>query len=194
MTKLLALMLACLALGLVACGGDDDDDAGGGGGGGGAIPLATLIAICALLARARLSYATAFSAWLPFAKSVVSSRQFQGDAPSAFSGTPSMKNSTRAAPFAIASHAGPVRFPDTVAPESGALNATEPACVGVERAASANTAMPSSARISFRDIGESPRVPVYGTPSSGVSATAAALVPRTTRSWTIELACPLATW
>ena len=36
MTKLLALMLACLALGLVACGGDDDDDGGGGGGGGGA--------------------------------------------------------------------------------------------------------------------------------------------------------------
>jgi plastocyanin len=34
MTKLLALLLACLALGLVACGGDDDD--GGGGGGGGA--------------------------------------------------------------------------------------------------------------------------------------------------------------
>ena len=32
MTKLLALMLACLALGLVACGGDDDDDGGGGGG------------------------------------------------------------------------------------------------------------------------------------------------------------------
>jgi plastocyanin len=36
MTKLLALMLACLALGLVACGGDDDDGGGGGGGGGGA--------------------------------------------------------------------------------------------------------------------------------------------------------------
>jgi plastocyanin len=36
MTKLLALLLACLALGLVACGGDDDDDGGGGGGGGGA--------------------------------------------------------------------------------------------------------------------------------------------------------------
>jgi plastocyanin len=36
MTKLLALILACLALGLVAagCGGDDDD--GGGGSGGGA--------------------------------------------------------------------------------------------------------------------------------------------------------------
>ena len=33
MTKLLALLLACLALGLVACGGDDDDDGGGGGGG-----------------------------------------------------------------------------------------------------------------------------------------------------------------
>jgi plastocyanin len=34
MTKLLALILACLALGLVAagCGGDDDDDGGGGGG------------------------------------------------------------------------------------------------------------------------------------------------------------------
>ena len=32
MTKLLALILACLALGLVACGGDDDDDSGGGGG------------------------------------------------------------------------------------------------------------------------------------------------------------------
>ncbi len=33
MTKLLALLLACLALGLVAtgCGGDDDDDGGGGG-------------------------------------------------------------------------------------------------------------------------------------------------------------------
>jgi len=36
MTKLLALLFACLALGLVACGGDDDDDGGGGGGGGGA--------------------------------------------------------------------------------------------------------------------------------------------------------------
>ena len=43
MTKLLALILACLALGLVACGGDDDDGGGGsngqpaasGGGGGG---------------------------------------------------------------------------------------------------------------------------------------------------------------
>jgi plastocyanin len=34
MRKILALMLACLALGLVACGGDDDDDGGGGGGGG----------------------------------------------------------------------------------------------------------------------------------------------------------------
>jgi plastocyanin len=33
MTKLLALMLACLALGLAACGGDDDDNGGGGGGG-----------------------------------------------------------------------------------------------------------------------------------------------------------------
>ena len=33
MKKLLALMLACLALGLVACGGDDDDDGGSGGGG-----------------------------------------------------------------------------------------------------------------------------------------------------------------
>ena len=33
MTKLLALLLACLVLGLVACGGDDDDDGGGGGGG-----------------------------------------------------------------------------------------------------------------------------------------------------------------
>jgi plastocyanin len=33
MTKLLALLLACLALGLVSCGGDDDDDGGGGGGG-----------------------------------------------------------------------------------------------------------------------------------------------------------------
>ena len=34
MTKLLALILACLALGLVAagCGGGDDDDGGGGGG------------------------------------------------------------------------------------------------------------------------------------------------------------------
>jgi plastocyanin len=34
MTKLLALILACLALGLVVagCGGDDDDDGGGGGG------------------------------------------------------------------------------------------------------------------------------------------------------------------
>jgi plastocyanin len=32
MTKLLALLLACLALGLAACGGDDDDDGGGGGG------------------------------------------------------------------------------------------------------------------------------------------------------------------
>jgi plastocyanin len=34
MTKLLALILSCLALGLVAagCGGDDDDDGGGGGG------------------------------------------------------------------------------------------------------------------------------------------------------------------
>jgi|SRR5215217_3769692 len=33
MTKLLTLILACLALGLVAagCGGDDDDDGGGGG-------------------------------------------------------------------------------------------------------------------------------------------------------------------
>jgi plastocyanin len=36
MTKLLALILACLALGLVACGGGDDDDGGGGGGGGAA--------------------------------------------------------------------------------------------------------------------------------------------------------------
>jgi plastocyanin len=34
MTKVLALILACLALGLVACGGDDDDDGGSGGGGG----------------------------------------------------------------------------------------------------------------------------------------------------------------
>jgi plastocyanin len=31
MTKLLALLLACLALGLVACGGDDDESDGGGG-------------------------------------------------------------------------------------------------------------------------------------------------------------------
>ena len=33
MTKLLALLLACLALGLVACGGDDDEESDGGGGG-----------------------------------------------------------------------------------------------------------------------------------------------------------------
>ena len=33
MIKLLALMLACLALGLAACGGDDDGGGGGGGGG-----------------------------------------------------------------------------------------------------------------------------------------------------------------
>ena len=53
MTKLLALMLACLALGLVAagCGGDDDGDSGGsgnqseqpadggGGGGGGGVQV-----------------------------------------------------------------------------------------------------------------------------------------------------------
>ena len=32
MTKLLALILACLALGLVACGGDDEESDGGGGG------------------------------------------------------------------------------------------------------------------------------------------------------------------
>jgi len=31
MTKLLALILACLALGLAACGGDDDDGGGDGG-------------------------------------------------------------------------------------------------------------------------------------------------------------------
>jgi plastocyanin len=33
MKKLVALMAACLALCLVACGGDDDDDGGGSGGG-----------------------------------------------------------------------------------------------------------------------------------------------------------------
>jgi plastocyanin len=33
MTKLLALILACVALGLASCGGDDDDNGGGGGGG-----------------------------------------------------------------------------------------------------------------------------------------------------------------
>ena len=33
MTKLLALILACLALGLAACGGDDDSSGGGGSGG-----------------------------------------------------------------------------------------------------------------------------------------------------------------
>jgi plastocyanin len=32
MKKLLALILACLALGLVACGGDDDNSGDGGGG------------------------------------------------------------------------------------------------------------------------------------------------------------------
>ena len=32
MTKLLALLLACLALGLAACGGDDEESDGGGGG------------------------------------------------------------------------------------------------------------------------------------------------------------------
>ena len=32
MIKLLALLLACLALGLAACGGDDDESDGGGGG------------------------------------------------------------------------------------------------------------------------------------------------------------------
>jgi plastocyanin len=32
MTKLLALILACVALGLASCGGDDDDNGGGGGG------------------------------------------------------------------------------------------------------------------------------------------------------------------
>jgi plastocyanin len=36
MTKLLALMLACLALGLAACGGDDEESGDGGGGGGAA--------------------------------------------------------------------------------------------------------------------------------------------------------------
>jgi plastocyanin len=49
MTKLLALMLACLALGLAACGGDDDSggggtdqqpaDTGGGGSGGAKVSL-----------------------------------------------------------------------------------------------------------------------------------------------------------
>ena len=34
MTKLLALMLACLALGLAACGGDDDSGGSSGGSGG----------------------------------------------------------------------------------------------------------------------------------------------------------------
>ncbi len=33
MTKLLALLLACLAIGLVACGGDDEESDDGGGGG-----------------------------------------------------------------------------------------------------------------------------------------------------------------
>jgi plastocyanin len=33
MTKLIALILACLALGLAACGGDDDSGGGSGGGG-----------------------------------------------------------------------------------------------------------------------------------------------------------------
>ena len=43
MNKLLALILACLALGLVAagCGGDDDDNGGGGGGGQQQAPAAT---------------------------------------------------------------------------------------------------------------------------------------------------------
>ena len=37
MTRWLAMLLACLALGLMVAGcGDDDDDGGGGGGGGGA--------------------------------------------------------------------------------------------------------------------------------------------------------------
>ena len=35
MTKLFALILACLALGLAACGGDDDGGGDSGGGGGG---------------------------------------------------------------------------------------------------------------------------------------------------------------
>jgi plastocyanin len=34
MTKLIALILACLALGLAACGGDDDSGSGSSGGGG----------------------------------------------------------------------------------------------------------------------------------------------------------------
>jgi plastocyanin len=34
MTKLIALILACLALGLAACGGDDDSSGDSGGGGG----------------------------------------------------------------------------------------------------------------------------------------------------------------
>jgi plastocyanin len=33
MTKLIALIVACLALGLAACGGDDDSGGGSGGGG-----------------------------------------------------------------------------------------------------------------------------------------------------------------
>jgi plastocyanin len=36
MNKLLALLLACLAIGLVACGGDDDESGGGGDTGGAA--------------------------------------------------------------------------------------------------------------------------------------------------------------
>jgi plastocyanin len=36
MTKLLALLLACLAIGLVACGGDDEESGGGGDTGGAA--------------------------------------------------------------------------------------------------------------------------------------------------------------
>jgi plastocyanin len=36
MKKLLALLLACLAIGLVACGGDDDEGGGGADTGGGA--------------------------------------------------------------------------------------------------------------------------------------------------------------
>ncbi|HET8822446.1 MAG TPA: plastocyanin/azurin family copper-binding protein [Thermoleophilaceae bacterium] len=55
MTKLLALLLACLALGLVACGGDDEEsdgggastteqpaDTGGGGGGGAEVSMESI--------------------------------------------------------------------------------------------------------------------------------------------------------
>src|SRR5204863_2513346 len=113
---------------------------GGGGGGGGVTALLMVTSTWPAVVLPRLSYAIAFRTWPPLPNCVVLTTQFHGAAAATLRATASRKNSTLSAPPAATSQTAPLRLPDTVAPASGALNATGPAW-----AASGTAALAASA-------------------------------------------------